>query len=351
MTQHFFIIQAQSMGLYGEIFAIGFIVINSVGKILKEGILKCPHQLAQGLDSDREWVNENVIAATEKIETSNYISTFNNPTELYENIWEIWLEMKKQYENLYCASYIGYPIIMNLFYKCVMKNVESRQMLAPYPLLEIDTSFLMTNYEISPKNNSRFDTEIPYNPLCDAKYYGRLFILARNFLQQKSAGYTSSSNNLCGIDAKSSGLYGHLNKIGSVLNKDDVEIATLNINQTNPNPMDTKVGDTKVGDTKVGDSIWNWINFCNSDTDRRCSFISWCPYPVDFLIFKKAVQVNIEERQLQCPYPIHDLATALYLTGNDPIGNYERNIMMGEIKGNPVGGSRMTVRLFKMCNF
>lgn len=340
MTQHFFIIQAQSMGLYGEIFAIGFIVINSDGEILKEGILKCPHQLAQGLDSDREWVNKHVIAATEKI-TSNHISIFNTPKELYENIWEIWLEMKKQYEKLYCASYIGYPIIMNLFYKCVMKNVESRQMLAPYPLLEIDTSFLMTNYEISPKNISRFDTEIPYNPLCDAKYYGRLFILARNFIQQKSTVYSSSSSNLCGIDAKSSGLYGHLNKIGSVLNKDDVEIATLNINQTNPNPIDTKVGDTKVGDT-----IWNWINFCNTS-----SFISWCPYPVDFLIFKKAVQVNIKERQLQCPYPIHDLATALYLTNNDPLKNYERNILMGEIRGNPVGGSRMTIRLFKTCIF
>ena len=80
---YYFAIHAQSVGLYGDPFAIGWNVCDSKGKLYETGYLACPFEAAKGLKSRRDWVSENVIPALPNSTNAK------DPDELCEKIWSI----------------------------------------------------------------------------------------------------------------------------------------------------------------------------------------------------------------------------------------------------------------------
>ncbi len=349
----YFVIQAQSIGLWGDVFAVGCAVLNKE-RFLEEHYLACPNDHAEGLDEDRQWVVKHVMP---HLPTS---LNCNNPRELYEKVWQIWVRCKSQYPSLFCISFIGFPITMNLLGRAIKVNIAEREKNAPYPLFEIDTACLLTNYAVSTQTTPRMLSEQPrYHPLCDAKYYGRLFLLAMEHINTKGASFEYLSNRpLCGLDAKSRGLWGGIFYFGSVLyNANNNEEKGTWRTWRNPAVVDGLPKDDSwrepylrelpqgkdCEDSKdLGEEVWKWVRLAQKS---HAVFISWCPFSVDYRALAEAINVDIKKRQLKAPYPIHDTATALYLFNQDPIGTYERK--PGEEKhGDPRGGARLAIRLF-----
>lgn len=348
----YLIVQAQSIGLWGDIFAAGCIIFNAEQQ-LEEHFFSCPPDRAQGFPEDRKWVEQNVIAQLPKTHLCY------DPQEVCERIWDVWIRAKKNFTSIYCASYLGFPISMNLFASAIMRNFSHREEQAPYPFLEIDTAFLLTNYEIGVLTHLRKPDEIKYHPLEDAKYYGRLFQAACHHIKTKGTSYkTLMSRPLCGLDAKSRGLWGGIFYFGSVLlnsenneekgtwrcwrdprdvegdSKDDIWRQPY-INEL-PKGIDCKDG--KV----MGEEVWKWIRFAQK---TNALFISWCPFPVDYRALAEAIKSDPEHRQLKAPYPIHDAATALHLNNLNPVGTYPRK-ESEEKHGDPRGSARLAIRLF-----
>lgn len=354
---HYFVLQAQTIGLWGEAFAAACVVVNEDMQMKEAHYLSCLSEAANGLAEDREWVEKTVLRHLPKN------TECRDPHDLSERVWQIWIRCKQQYPHLYCSSYIGFPIAMNLLARAITHKIEEREDQAPYPLLEIDTAFLLTNYAISPRTHPRFDQEEPaYNPLCDAKYYARLFMLARKRIQEVGVSFEALSKKpLCGLDSKSRGLWGGIFLFGSILyNKENNEEkgtwrAWRIPGKVEGLPKDDvwrqpyldilPKGDDCQNPAELGDEVWKWLKLAQK---ANALFISWCPFSVDYRAIGEAIKVNLKNRQLKAIYPIHDAATALFLTGKDPVGTYPR--FEGEEKhGDPRGSARLAIRLFLSC--
>lgn len=105
MEEVIFSVDAETVGLYGEHFAIGWSLRSvATGEELDHGYEACPFYNANGDDDDREWISNNVL---DKLPSQ---TTINNPTELYEKFWDIWMKVKAEYNKIYCVADYGYSV-------------------------------------------------------------------------------------------------------------------------------------------------------------------------------------------------------------------------------------------------
>jgi hypothetical protein len=168
-----FSIDAETIGLYGQHFAIGYTIKNFEGKELENGYLACPAENVTGTGLSREWVQKNVIPSLK-----DQPITHNNSRELYEEVYKVWMKVKKQYTDVIAIAHCGYPVESNLFFKA-FKIDPDRRYEGPYPLHEVATALLVVG--INKKEHPRLPDELPeHNPVHDARYASRLFLLAMN---------------------------------------------------------------------------------------------------------------------------------------------------------------------------
>src|SRR5689334_16849565 len=104
-----FSIDAETIGLYGEPFAIGYTVTNFEGKELEHGYLSCPQEAAKGNHLNREWVQINVIPHLPS-ET-----TYDSPAALCEAIYQVWMRIKGEYKEVLAIADCLYPVEASLF--------------------------------------------------------------------------------------------------------------------------------------------------------------------------------------------------------------------------------------------
>lgn len=362
---HYFTFHCQSVGLHGCPFAVGWSVHNNKG-VLESGYLACPFETVDGLQSDREWVEKNVLPHLPSRTSAK------NVDELAAQFWTIWERCTKEYSNLFCVGYCAYPLDMSFLERCVRNNTKEKQFKAPFPLLEIATALLAIG-EDPLANHVRQKNELPkYHPEKDAIYYGRLWMETCNKaealwshkappptkLSHSVTPLNSSIRFYCGLDAKSVGLYGDLYDIALVIfnacGKDqkgswriwqefekakglpeDIAYRRKYALSAYPKSKDCT-------DVQAGEELWQIINLL---AQNQTLFASWTPYPVDFRAIKMAIEPNLKERQLKGPYPLHDLGTLLQLSHCDPIGDYERTKEEEQTK-HPVSGAHQCVRLF-----
>ncbi len=171
-TPVIFSIDAETIGLYGDHFAVGWSIRSlEDGKELESGYESCPFKSAKGSDDDRKWVEQNVCIHLPKE------ATVRNPYGLYQRVWSIWKRVKEQYPKLCCVVDCGYPVEARLFEKCVQIDESARKFNAPYPLHEVATALLMANMKSD--ETPRKEDELPeHHPTCDARNAGRLFFEA-----------------------------------------------------------------------------------------------------------------------------------------------------------------------------
>lgn len=131
MKDHYFIVDCESDGLYGEIFSIAAVVLDR--NFSTVDIFYGISEVAFNNIKD-PWVIENIVPILKNRRDS--LTSYINPQDLRYSFWNFY--MKYQKTSTVIADF-GVPVESNLFRKCVMDDVEERKFLAPYPLHELGT--------------------------------------------------------------------------------------------------------------------------------------------------------------------------------------------------------------------
>ncbi len=176
LSAPFMVFDVESVGLHGEGFAVGWVVVDRTGKEIESGYEACPMTVAKGgSERDRQWVSENVIPGL-----SGY--TQNTPNQVRDGFWTAWLKWKEAGTHLFAEC--GWPVEARFLAACVDDSPEVRHWSGPFPLQEI-ASF-QDAARVSKRDHPRLANELPrHNPLADARQSARLLILSLDLLHAK----------------------------------------------------------------------------------------------------------------------------------------------------------------------
>lgn len=161
------VFDVESVGLHGEGFAVGFVVVNGYGVEVQHGLMACPQQVASGAVSDtrktRRWLAEN-IPPIEK--------THDYPEQIRDAFWRQWLFWKERGAIL--VADCAWPVEARFLHNCVGDDMPEREWQGPYPLHDL-ASILLAEGKNPLGKFERKDNELPeHNPLMDARQSARI---------------------------------------------------------------------------------------------------------------------------------------------------------------------------------
>lgn len=126
-----FAVDAESDGLYGEVWAVGAVVLDHGTEIDRFAAMIDP-----AVHVTTEWVRRHVVPVVD-------LPLLDDRRELLERFWQFWLTHR---ESAICVADFGAPVEAHMFRACVEGNAE-RAMLAPYPLHELGTALLLAGVD------------------------------------------------------------------------------------------------------------------------------------------------------------------------------------------------------------
>ncbi|MDA8216826.1 MAG: hypothetical protein M0Z94_04330 [Dehalococcoidales bacterium] len=163
----FLVFDIESIGLHGEAFAVGYVLVDREGRELESGIFACPREQARGQESQRPWVEEHVPRLP---------LTHSNPRGVRDAFWALWMEMKGRGAQL--VSEISWPVQTNFLSACVQDLPAQREKESEMLLYDLSTARLVRGLGSADKEE-RLPDELPqHNPLADARQTARLFVAA-----------------------------------------------------------------------------------------------------------------------------------------------------------------------------
>lgn len=163
--QLYMVFDVESIGLHGEGFAVGYVVVNSTGAEIDQGLYACPPHVAQGEQAGRDWVKANIPSIE---------PTFDWPSKVREAFWSKWIFWKNLGALL--AADCAWPVESNFLEACVSQKPAEREWEGPYPLIDI-SSVIFAKGGNPLATHTRLPTELPlHQPLADARQSARLLI-------------------------------------------------------------------------------------------------------------------------------------------------------------------------------
>lgn len=167
LPEKFISLDVESIGLHGQAFAYGYVVIDRDGNVLEDRIVACPRETAAGDIVSRKWVDENVPHIEPVVET---------PEDVLNDFWEQWIRLKEE-----DAALVGdciWPVETNFLSACVKLDPENRSFSGPYPMFDLP-SVLMTLGQNPLGTFERLPEELPaHQPLNDARQSARILSIA-----------------------------------------------------------------------------------------------------------------------------------------------------------------------------
>jgi hypothetical protein len=158
-------IDVESIGLHGEGFAVGFVVIDEIGAELECGLFSCSPASASGFESDRQWVRENV--PTMEI-------THDSPREVRRAFWACWRHWADRGSVMMADC--GWPVEARFLSACVDDIGQDAAFQGPYPLLDVATLRAFARKVGVDVEIPRLSTELPiHHPTSDARYSARVW--------------------------------------------------------------------------------------------------------------------------------------------------------------------------------
>jgi hypothetical protein len=163
----FMVFDVESIGLHGEGFAVGCVVVNLDGATLEQAMFACDPYHAKGSTEARKWVRENIPALTKSHE---------HPQGIRDAFFGVWLRWKERAAIL--VTDCGWPVEASFLSACIADHPDSREWNGPYPLH--DLASVMLAHGVNPlETRERTLDEIPvHNPLADARQSARLLVEA-----------------------------------------------------------------------------------------------------------------------------------------------------------------------------
>lgn len=155
------VFDVESIGLHGEGFAVGFVVIQA-GKEVDARRFACTPIEAYGDVDDREWVSANIPPIP---------VTCDTPISVRDLFWSEWQAWKKKGAIL--AADCGWPVEARFLCGCIDDESPYRKWEGPYPFLEI-SSYLLAKGMDPMKKYARYKEELPeHDPLADSRQSAR----------------------------------------------------------------------------------------------------------------------------------------------------------------------------------
>lgn len=167
------VFDCESIGLHGETFAVGYVVIRGEGEELEHACWSCPPDEADGSPQGRQWVKENI---------PDLDYTHDTPRGLRSAFWDAWLRWMNEYAVL-CAD-CAWPVETRFLAACVDDDPSARVWGGPYPLHDLASLRLAAGFDPL-VTEDRLPHELPvHNPLADALQSARLLVETLSILRK-----------------------------------------------------------------------------------------------------------------------------------------------------------------------
>jgi hypothetical protein len=174
----FMVFDCESIGLHGETFAVGYVVVTGDGEVVGDRVFTCSPDTASGTDEGRAWITENCPPL---------VWNCSSPREVRRFFWAGWQSWKDQGAVL--VAHVAWPVEARFLAACVDDQPDQNTWNGPYPLHEL-ASFMVAAGMDPTGDYGRLPDEPQHDPLGDARQSARLLTmaLARLAAQQQEGG-------------------------------------------------------------------------------------------------------------------------------------------------------------------
>ena len=164
LPPYFMVFDVESIGLHGEAFAVGWVVIDRKGVYLDQDWAACSPTKASGTPADHKWVNENTDVHPSR----------RSPRETRDCFWAAWSKWKLK--DAVLVADCAWPVEARFLAACIDDDRVDRRWSGPYPLHEIASFALAAGYDPL-RTEDRHPEDWPaHHPLCDARHSARQLI-------------------------------------------------------------------------------------------------------------------------------------------------------------------------------
>ena len=179
----YMVFDVESIGLHGEGFAVGFVVVDETGKRIDQGLIACPREWATGNYFDHDWVKSNVT--TDVPNEITICELCGSPKDVRVLFWEKWKRWEREGATLW--SDCAWPVESRFLIACVEDDMENRRFGGPYPLFEIASLLMAIGLDPTDSFKRKDDEQPAHNPLMDARQSARLLIACLQSISAKAA--------------------------------------------------------------------------------------------------------------------------------------------------------------------
>jgi hypothetical protein len=183
--QFYFSFDVEAQGLFGEPFAVGWVVVNQDGHELEEGFLACPVHFHPEEDA---WVIENVLPTLPEVpdllnlqkEEWGYRVDYVNCINKYIFLlcfWNVWTKAKQKYPGIMMVTDCPFPVEANFLLR-VQQTAKFRMDESPYPLVDVASVLLACGKDPTASYDRQLDELPAHNPVNDARQSVRIMLEA-----------------------------------------------------------------------------------------------------------------------------------------------------------------------------
>jgi hypothetical protein len=173
--QLFMVFDCESIGLHGETFAVGWVLVDRAGRERESGSMACDPRQARGNADGRAWVQEHCPPPPDGYNC-------DSPRRVRNAFWHAWQFARAQ--GAVMVADCCWPVEARFLAACVDDAPGEREWGGPYPLHDVASVRLAAGLDPL-ATVERLPGELPiHDPLADARQSARLLIEALTSLER-----------------------------------------------------------------------------------------------------------------------------------------------------------------------
>lgn len=174
MSNHF-VFDVESVGLYGEPFAVGYVVHDELGNEWAAKMRWVHPDGLMGMRYDHDWIKGNI-----PLHQYDVALLYPRLEDLYNWFWGE-LRYWREEADVHIWADCVYPVETNFLAACVRQETFMRYSDAPYPLYDIATIAMAVGYDPTQSWPRAVDELPAHHPLADARQSAHLLM---NFIKE-----------------------------------------------------------------------------------------------------------------------------------------------------------------------
>jgi hypothetical protein len=169
----FMAFDVESIGLHGDSFAVGWVIIRD-GKEVSSGHCWTNPDNVRGSTSDRKWVAKHVPGLDPALR-------LESPRAIREMFWAHWMNWRERGAVLVADCH--WPVEARFLCACIDDDRITRSWQGPYPFIDVGSVLLAAGLDPL-MTGDRLPNELPaHHPLADARQSARVFLTTLKALE------------------------------------------------------------------------------------------------------------------------------------------------------------------------